>query len=68
MRKKGSWRNCNVNISRDDLAHADRLLSFMRDDPMWKDCPQLTRSYVLRLAIPKGLAIVEAEIKGGKNE
>lgn len=64
--------NTSLRLSEEILARADRLVPLLQSDvELQAASPQLTRSAVLRLALLKGLALLEqqtspAEVPRGK--
>lgn len=63
MGKEKVWRNINLNVNKFYLSRSEAILAVMRQRDGFKDLPHLSRSFVLRLAIEKGLNGLEQELE-----
>ena len=59
-----SMENVNVRLPRAMVERADALVPLAGDAPELAMLPGVTRSDVLRLAVLRGLAVLEAELAG----
>jgi hypothetical protein len=65
MTGKTKDRQIALRVTSDTIKRAERLVPLMQKRPDWAPF-RMTASTVIRVALLKGLDVLEAEVKGGR--